>query len=69
MKKYKSFSDLGEAFAKFVDDTFIVHHGNILEKAGTEYIMSGKYYATLEEVDAALKESYKGLNNSINRKK
>ena len=65
MKTYKSFSDLGAAFSKFVDDTFIVHHGNLLEKKGTGYIMSGKYYGSLEEVDSALDDIYYKWNKSI----
>lgn len=69
MKKYNSFIDFGKAFGDLIAENFINHKGNLLEKKGTGYIMSGKYYATLEEVDAALEESYKGLNNSINRKK
>ena len=67
--KYTSFTDLAKAFDTLKDEMFINYKGNILERSGTGYIMSGKYYGSLEEVDSALGESFKGLNNSINRKK
>lgn len=69
MKTYRSFVDLGKAFDTLKEEVFLNYKGNILEKKGTGYIMSGKYYATLEEVDAALKDSFNALNNSIINKK
>lgn len=65
--KYNSFIDFGKAFGDLIAENFINHKGNLLEKSGTGYIMSGKYYGSLEEVDSALEKSFKGLNKSINR--
>lgn len=67
MKKYKSFIDFGKALSAIIDDRFVNFRGNLLEKSGSGYIFSGKYHATLEEVDITLNEQYKAFNNSINK--
>ncbi len=64
-KKYNSFVDFGKAFDKVMNETFINYKGHILEKSGTGYIYSGKYYSTLKEVDEYLKTFYQQWNEDI----
>jgi hypothetical protein len=61
-------TDLKQSFDKLIDSTFTRVNGVVVEKTKTGYRYGVKDLRTIDEVKAAMQQSYKNLNNSIKSK-
>lgn len=70
MKEIKTNNtDLGAAFDKWTEETFLPYRGCLLERSGKGYMCMGIFCLTLSDVDRVLNSGRAALSNSINRLK
>jgi hypothetical protein len=60
--------DLGAAFDKWKDESFIPYRGVLLEKSGSGYKCMGIFCLSMRDVDRVLESGRSALQKSVNRK-
>jgi hypothetical protein len=62
--------DIGKAFSRFVDETFVKYRGCLLLKGEKEYKgqykWNDKWYPSLDSAKGAIDQSFIGLSESLN---
>lgn len=69
LKKTIMNRDLGKAFRKLVDDTWVNYKGALLEKGHGGYYWGNNWYGSIQAAEKAVDEAKEALLNSINRLK
>lgn len=57
--------NINESFEKLVNEMFFNHKGVLVERSGSRFIWKGKLYDSIEELDAALEQTFNSIKNSI----
>lgn len=65
MNKYKSFSDLAQAFDSLKRETFLTHRGCLITKCGDGFMLCGRFFPTLKAVDDELDRQFGKWNTNI----